>query len=295
MESQRRLICSKLFEFIDLGKNLGYFTEENNEFVQGKIERLTDIVFCDRIVGYAVIIESNNGPTLMVNPSIFDLNMKEFDRALFRELAHYSNGICDTKKGEKKSLAEEKFEANLGQTLKEFDSVSLYSVLPGLKMLDEAISNEIADSMVAYKNREARDNYVTVKPTYAQILYHTNFKENGISQELAINFSKLVYGDNSDKDAMLELIVNSFKKGYLTKVLGQYNKIKDANNVINVLHLMGIVQSAEQENLRGNIISFKDSLDVTTSYNKANAIMKENTKKREKNSNLETAKVNVKI
>jgi hypothetical protein len=58
---------------------------------------------------------------------------------------------------------------------------------------------------------------------------------------------------------------------------------------------MGIVQSAEQENLRGNIISFEDFLDVTTSYNKANAIMKENTKKREKNSNLETAKVNVKI
>lgn len=294
MESQRRLICSKLFEFIELGKGLGYFTEENNQFILEKIERLTDIVFCDRIVGYAVIIESNKGPTLMINPSIFELNTKEFDRALFRELAHYSNGVCDTKKGEKKSLAEEKFEANLSQTLKELGSVGFYSVLPGLKMLDEAISNEIADSMVAYKNRESRDSYVTVRPTYAQILYHTNFKENGISQELAINFSKLVYGDASDKEAMLELIVNSFKKGYLTKLLGRYSKIKDANNVIDVLRLLGIVHSAEQETLRGNIISFEDSIDVTTSYNKANAIMKKNTKKREKKDNLETTKVNVK-
>lgn len=278
METRRNLICNKLYEFLNLGYQLGYFSKDNEDFVLKKIEGLKDIVFCDRIVGNVVAIDSNKGPVLMVNPNLFDIDEKDMDLDLFREFAHYVNGISDSKKGNKKSLAEEKFEVNLSDALNSLGNINVVSVRPGLKLLDEAVSNEIAESMVAYKNRESRKDMKKVTPSYAQILFHTNFKENGISQEISSNFAKMIYGEVANKDALFILAKNSFTKDYLRSLLASCENNKEANRIVNALHLMGMVYSAEQVALRGGNISFQETIAITTSFNKANSLMQEKLK-----------------
>lgn len=152
----------------------------------------------------------------------------------------------------------------MGGNISQFASFGVFDefyIGRGFNLLDEAISQDVAENITYYISKKERPfkTYCSNQSMFDGFLYKTNFDRFGGIEESAIKFGKTLrcVGSNvydTDDEVLKKLSIRSFNQDFVQSIVGEYGKsIYCQKDLYDMLYSMGKILDANCNFYNGNL------------------------------------------
>mgnify|MGYP004459742467 CR=1 FL=1 len=257
----QQLMQQKIKEFLEYGKELGFFNQSNASRLKEKVQRIR-FVQNNSIPGDAHTGFNSGITTITVNTNrIFAKEDWFVDEVLFHELTHSVSGLtenefetyyswCIDENIQKFMTEEEK------QSFKEYSQKRpfQYSAGYGVALLDDFVAQYMSQSMVQkkyekdprYKDGIYKMESQKTRSYCPELHFYSSFNDYSIYEGFGKKFVEALYG----KEDMQRFCVESMQPNIIDNILLTYQKRKGGlENIYKIFMYLGTIDFAENVEL----------------------------------------------